>query len=138
MMKLTEILPTIIDNAISFYIEFNRIIYNREIIIKHPDLLYNDMYCRIYNEYMNIFETDDVYEVFILNDINPFYTTYNKLSCDNNILETLVTYINEWIIQYRIHFSYSNTIIGLSNDIPFDNSLCLSYRWIKSIIDIYR
>ena len=50
MMKLTEILPTIIDNAISFYIEFNRIIYNREIIIKHPDLLYNDMYCRIYNE----------------------------------------------------------------------------------------
>ena len=95
MMHLQKILPNIINALVSFYIEYNRRIYNKEIIIKRPELLYIDMYDRIYNGYVNIFHSDEVYEVFILTSINPYHTTYNKLSDNNNILETLVAYIDD-------------------------------------------
>lgn len=138
MMKLQDILPTIIDSIVCFYIEYNRRIYNNEIIIKHPELLYIDMYKRIYYGYTLKFHTDEVYEISILPSINPIHTTYNKLSDDNNILETLVTYIEEFLIRFRIPMSKDNIIISLDIDVPFEIGIDVDFGWIKSVIDIYR
>lgn len=138
MMKLQDILPTIIDSIVCFYIEYNRRIYNNEIIIKHPELLYIDMYKRIYYGYTLKFHTDEVYEISILPCINPGHTTYNKLSDDNNILETLVTYIEEFLIRFRIPMSKDNIIISLDIDVPFEIGIDVDFGWIKSVIDIYR
>ena len=137
-MKLKEILPDIINTIINFYITYNHIIHDDEVIIKHPELLYNDMYNRIYNEYVNTFNNDDVYTYHILNSINPYYRTYNKLSSDNNILETLVTYINDYLIYFNILISPLNVIIGFDSEVPFENGLDINFNWIKMIIDIYR
>lgn len=138
MMKLQDILPTIIDSIVCFYIEYNRRIYNNEIIIKHPELLYIDMYKRIYYGYTLKFHTDEVYEISILPSINPAHTTYNKLSDDNNILETLVTYIEDFLIRFCIPMSKGNIIISLDIDVPFEIGIDVDFGWIKSVIDIYR
>ena len=138
MMHLQEILPNIINALVSFYIEYNRRIYNNEIIIKRPELLYIDMYDRIYNGYVNIFHSDEVHEVFILNSINPYHTTYNKLSDNNNILETLVAYVEDYLIRFRIPMSYDNLIISLDSDVPFEIGLDIDFGWLKAVIDIYR
>lgn len=138
MAHLYEILPNIINSIVSFYIEYNRQAYNNEIIIKHPELLYIDMYDRIHNEYTSRFNTDEVYEVSVLNGINPYHTTYNKLSDNNNILETLVTYIKEYLIRFKIPMSYDNLIISLDTDVPFEIGVDINFGWLKAIIDIYR
>ena len=137
-MKLKDILPDIINTIINFYIVYNHIIHDDEVVIKHPELLYNDMYNRIYNEYVDTFNNDDVYTYHILNSINPYYRTYNKLSSDNNILETLVTYINDYLIYFNILISPLNVIIGFDSEVPFENGLDINFNWIKMIIDIYR
>ena len=137
-MKLKEILPDIINSIINFYIMYNHIIHDDEVVIKHPELLYNDMYNRIYNAYVYTFNNDDVYTYHILNSINPYHRTYNKLSSDNNILETLVTYINDYLIYFNILLSPLNVIIGFDSEIPFENGLDINFNWIKMIIDIYR
>ena len=137
-MKIQEALQFIIPSIIEFYKTYYRIRYNSHIEIKHVNELYNDMYDRMYNGFVTLFSSDEIYEVGILNDINPYHTTYNKLSCDDNILETLVTYVEDYLIRFRISMSYDNIIVVLNNDIPFDNGLVISYGWIKSIIDIYR
>lgn len=137
-MKIQEALQFIIPSIIEFYKAYYRIRYNSHIEIKHANELYNDMYDRMYNGFVTSFSTDEVHDVEILNDINPYHATYNKLSCDNNILETLVTYVEDYLIRFRISMSYDNIIVVLNNDIPFDNGLVISYGWIKSIIDIYR
>lgn len=139
MMKLDKILPYIINTLISFYIEYYHRIYNNEIIINHTDLLYKDMYIRISNGYTQMFNTDDVYSINVLRDINPYYRTYNKLSYDDNILETLVTYLEDYIISYRVPINPRDVIISMDGyDVPFESSLNITIEWVKRIIDIYR
>lgn len=137
MINLQDALPLIIKSIILFYKEYKKTIFNDDVVIKHVDELYYDMYNRIYNECVNVFKNDSIYEIGILYEINPNHITYNKLSCDNNILETLSAYI-DWLIEYNIFISYDTTIISLSCDIPFEVSVNITYGWIKSIINIYR
>lgn len=137
MMKLEEILPLLVNYLINFDIEYNRIMYNTEINIKRPDLLQIDLCNIIYKAYINRFGTDEVYEINILDSINPFHTTYNKLSCDDNILETLVAYLVDYIIRFRIPLSKENVIVSLDTDVPFELGLNIKLGWIKQFIDIY-
>lgn len=137
MMNIKDMLPIIIDAIIYFYKYYNLKIFNKEMIIKHSDLLYNELYNVIYSAYVELNESEDVYSIDVLYEPNPYRRTYNKLSIENNILETLTTYVDE-LIPYQIRFMYNNVIISLNTDIPFEKGICLNYGWIKNVIDIYR
>ena len=136
MMNINHILPRIINAIIDFYIMYYNKICNVNIVIKHRNELYIDMYNRIYNEYVNMFESEDVYSVDILYESNPDHETYNKLSDDINILETLATYVDD-LIYFNIPFSPFNVIITLNSEIPFELGLNISFEWINAILDIY-
>ena len=137
-MKLHEVLPIMINSSIYFYIEINKRLYSNEIILNRYELLYADLYKRLYTEFTNRFNTDEVYSISVLNDINPHYVTYNKLSSDNNILETLDAYIEDYLIRYRIPMHSDNVIMCMDIDVPFELGVNITYRWLKQIIDIYR
>lgn len=108
--------------------------FNKEIIIKHPDLLYNDLYSRIYNAWdPNI----EIFSIDVLYDPIPCWRTYNKLSEEDNILETLTAYV-DYLIDYQIRMDYSNIIITFNVDVPFEIGLQIRFGWIKQLIDIYR
>lgn len=136
MMNINHILPRVINAIIDFYIMYYNKIYNVNIVIKHRNELYIDMYNRIYNEYVNMFESEDVYSVDVLYESNPDHETYNKLSDDINILETLATYVDD-LIYFNIPFSPFNVIITLNSEIPFEFGLNISFEWINAILDIY-
>lgn len=133
-MNINDVLPSIINAIIYFYKYYNLKMFNKEIIIKHPDLLYNDLYSRIYNAWdPNI----EIYSIELLYEPNPYWRTYNKLSEEDNILETLTTYV-DYLIEYQIRTDYSNAIITFNVDVPFEVGLKIGFGWIKQIIDIYR
>lgn len=133
-MNINDVLPSIINAIIYFYKYYNLKMFNKEIIIKHPDLLYNDLYSRIYNAWdPNI----EIYSIELLYEPMPYWRTYNKLSEEDNILETLTTYV-DYLIEYQIRTDYSNTIITFNVDVPFEVGLKIEFGWIKQIIDIYR
>lgn len=133
-MNINDVLPSIINAIIYFYKYYNLKMFNKEIIIKHPDLLYNDLYSRIYNAWdPNI----EIYSIELLYEPMPYWRTYNKLSEEDNILETLTTYV-DYLIEYQIRTDYSNTIITFNVDVPFEVGLKIGFGWIKQIIDIYR
>lgn len=133
-MNINDVLPSIINAIIYFYKYYNLKMFNKEIIIKHPDLLYNDLYSRIYNAWdPNI----EIYSIELLYEPIPYWRTYNKLSEEDNILETLTTYV-DYLIDYQIRTDYSNTIITFNVDVPFEVGLKIGFGWIKQIIDIYR
>lgn len=133
-MNINDVLPSIINAIIYFYKYYNLKMFNKEIIIKHPDLLYNDLYSRIYNTWdPNI----EIYSIELLYEPIPYWRTYNKLSEEDNILETLTTYV-DYLIDYQIRTDYSNTIITFNVDVPFEVGLKIGFGWIKQIIDIYR
>lgn len=133
-MNINDVLPSIINAIIYFYKYYNLKMFNKEIIIKHPDLLYNDLYSRIYNAWdPNI----EIYSIELLYEPIPYWRTYNKLSEEDNILETLTTYV-DYLIDYQIRTDYSNTMITFNVDVPFEVGLKIGFGWIKQIIDIYR
>jgi hypothetical protein len=133
-MNINDVLPSIINAIIYFYKYYNLKMFNKEIIIKHPDLLYNDLYSRIYNAWdPNI----EIYSIELLYEPMPYWRTYNKLSEEDNILETLTTYV-DYLIEYQIRTDCSNTIITFNVDVPFEVGLKIGFGWIKQIIDIYR
>ena len=133
-MNINDVLPSIINAIIYFYKYYNLKMFNKEIIIKYPDLLYNDLYSRIYNAWdQNI----EIYSIELLYEPIPYWRTYNKLSEEDNILETLATYV-DYLIDYQIRTDYSNTIITFNVDVPFEVGLKIGFGWIKQIIDIYR
>ena len=133
-MNINDVLPSIRNAIIYFYKYYNLKMFNKEIIIKHPDLLYNDLYSRIYNAWdPNI----EIYSIELLYEPMPYWRTYNKLSEEDNILETLTTYV-DYLIEYQIRTDYSNTIITFNVDVPFEVGLKIEFGWIKQIIDIYR
>jgi hypothetical protein len=133
-MNINDVSPSIINAIIYFYKYYNLKMFNKEIIIKHPDLLYNDLYSRIYNAWdPNI----EIYSIELLYEPIPYWRTYNKLSEEDNILETLATYV-DYLIDYQIRTDYSNTIITFNVDVPFEVGLKIGFGWIKQIIDIYR
>ena len=133
-MNINDVLPSIINAIIYFYKYYNLKMFNKEIIIKHPDLLYNDLYSRIYNAWDPKIE---IYSIELLYEPIPYWRTYNKLSEEDNILETLATYV-DYLIDYQIRTDYSNTIITFNVDVPFEVGLKIEFGWIKQIIDIYR
>lgn len=137
MINIKEALPLIINTLIQFHIMYRKAIFDEDVIIKLIDELYIDMSNRIYNEYVNIFHTEELYEIKILYEPNPCCVTYNKLSCDDNILETLSAYIDD-IVCNKNKMSYNNIIMSLDCDIPFELPLDITYGWIKTIIDIYK
>ena len=137
MINIKDALPLIIKTIISFYTMYRKAVFEEDVVIKHMEELYIDMSNRIYNEYLNIFHTEELYEIEILYEPNPYHITYNKLSCDSNILETLSAYIN-YLTLYAVRMSYDNVIVGLDCDIPFELPLNITYGWIKNIIDIYK
>ena len=78
-----------------------------------------------------------LYSIELLYEPMPYWRTYNKLSEEDNILETLTTYV-DYLIEYQIRTDYSNTIITFNVDVPFEVGLKIEFGWIKQIIDIYR
>ena len=137
MMNIKDILPTVIDAIIYFYTYYNLKMFNKEIIIKHPDVLYNELYNTLYTAYVQFNNSEEVYSIELLYEPSPYWRTYNKLSKENNILETLATYVDD-LIPYQVMYMNDNVIISLHNDIPFENGIYLKYGWIKNTIDIYR